>query len=95
MAKVIVTKELLESLGKELADGAKILAECAPDVEALFPEEKSFPMLQAPPINDAFPAISEFVAKVQTEVKLARQAKILGPASKLVRRASRQKENGE
>ncbi len=82
MAQVLVTKEVLDSLAKELADTAKTLTDCAMEIEVLFPEEKGFSLDQAPPMNDAMPALAEFVADVQAEIKAAGHAQKFGPSSK-------------
>jgi len=97
MSQVLVTKEVLDSLAKELADTAKTLADCAAEIEPLFPDAKGFSLDQAPPMNDAMPALAEFAADVEAEIKAARHAQRFGPSSK-ARRTKRyraKRENGE
>lgn len=88
MAQVPATKEVLDSMAKELADTARVLADCATEIEPLFPEEKGFTLDQGPPLKDAMPAIAEFVADVQAEIKAARHAKHFGVSAK-ARRSKR------
>jgi len=99
MAQVLVTKEVLDSLAKELADTAKTLADCAAEVESLFPEEKGFSLDQAPPMNDAMPALAEFTADVQAAIRAAWHSHTFGPSSKARRtkryRAKREEQSEE
>jgi hypothetical protein len=72
MAKVLITKQVLETLSAELAEYSRQLKDCAEAIDTVFPEEKGISLLQAPPVNDAFPAVAEFTAEVLAEVKAAR-----------------------